>query len=173
MVMKVLPVVFGLISLSFPAGLVLYFFVSNLWRLGQQEVIFTRHGHELHGGGKGAKDKAIDVDSKDRSKGKASTAMLAPPEESPRRGAGARPRRSAEPEARPAPGAAAAGQVPGEGRRPGGLRGMFALPPPPEGNGGGPSSGSRPNGGSGSTGSGGSGRPPPQRRRSNKKKRKR
>src|SRR5262249_23392043 len=43
-VMKVLPVFFGFISLRFPAGLVLYFFVSNLWRLGQQEVIFRRYG---------------------------------------------------------------------------------------------------------------------------------
>ena len=35
----VLPVAFGLFSLQFPAGLVLYFLVSNLWRLGQQELI--------------------------------------------------------------------------------------------------------------------------------------
>jgi len=41
-VMKVLPIFFGLISLSFPAGLVLYFLVSNTWRLGQQELIFRR-----------------------------------------------------------------------------------------------------------------------------------
>ena len=34
--------------LQFPAGLVLYFFVSNLWRLGQQEVIFRKHGSALH-----------------------------------------------------------------------------------------------------------------------------
>lgn len=42
--MKVLPIFFGLISIQFPSGLVLYFFMSNLWRLGQQEVIFRRHG---------------------------------------------------------------------------------------------------------------------------------
>ena len=48
MVMRVLPIFFGLISLSFPAGLVLYFFVSNLWRLGQQEVIFRHHGSAQH-----------------------------------------------------------------------------------------------------------------------------
>jgi len=41
-VMKILPIFFGLISLSFPAGLVLYFLVSNTWRLGQQELIFRR-----------------------------------------------------------------------------------------------------------------------------------
>ncbi|MEX2254576.1 MAG: YidC/Oxa1 family membrane protein insertase, partial [Acidimicrobiia bacterium] len=66
MVMKVLPIFFGLISLQFPAGLVLYFFVSNLWRLGQQEVIFRRHGSALTP----AKDKsgatagAIEADSR-------------------------------------------------------------------------------------------------------------
>jgi hypothetical protein len=43
-VMKVLPVAFGIFSLQFPAGLVLYFCVSNFWRLGQQEVIFRRYG---------------------------------------------------------------------------------------------------------------------------------
>ena len=61
--MKVLPVFFGLISLQFPAGLVLYFFVSNLWRLGQQEVIFRKLGTRDHAAdGKGA----IDVASRDR-----------------------------------------------------------------------------------------------------------
>ena len=39
---SVLPVAFGLFSLQFPAGLVLYFLVSNLWRLGQQELIMRK-----------------------------------------------------------------------------------------------------------------------------------
>jgi YidC/Oxa1 family membrane protein insertase len=42
MIGKVLPIGFGVFSLWFPAGLVLYFLVSNLWRLGQQEVIFRK-----------------------------------------------------------------------------------------------------------------------------------
>ena len=42
MVTTVLPIAFGLFSLQFPAGLVLYFLVSNLWRLGQQELIMRR-----------------------------------------------------------------------------------------------------------------------------------
>ena len=33
---------FGFFSLQFPAGLVLYFLVSNLWRLGQQELIMRK-----------------------------------------------------------------------------------------------------------------------------------
>lgn len=42
MVAKVMPLFFGLIALSMPAGLVLYFFVSNIWRLGQQELIMRK-----------------------------------------------------------------------------------------------------------------------------------
>src|SRR6185295_2510693 len=62
-VMKVLPVFFGFISLRFPAGLVLYFFVSNLWRLGQQEVIFRRYGTAaVPAGGK----QVIEAKSKER-----------------------------------------------------------------------------------------------------------
>jgi YidC/Oxa1 family membrane protein insertase len=41
-VTSILPIGFGLFSLQFPAGLVLYFLVSNLWRLGQQELIMRK-----------------------------------------------------------------------------------------------------------------------------------
>lgn len=41
-VMKVFPLFFGVISLSVPAGVVVYFFISNLWQIGQQAVAF-RH----------------------------------------------------------------------------------------------------------------------------------
>ena len=40
MVGKIFPVFFGLISLSVPAGVVLYFVVSNIWQIGQQAVAF-------------------------------------------------------------------------------------------------------------------------------------
>ena len=40
MVTKIFPVFFGFISLSVPAGVVLYFVVSNLWQIGQQAVAF-------------------------------------------------------------------------------------------------------------------------------------
>ncbi len=42
MVTKVFPVFFGLISLSVPTGVVLYFVVSNLWQIGQQAWTFRR-----------------------------------------------------------------------------------------------------------------------------------
>ncbi len=64
MIGKVLPIAFGFFSLVFPAGLVLYFFVSNLWRLGQQELIYRKIAPPLHtqkGGG------AVDVKSSEAS----------------------------------------------------------------------------------------------------------
>src|SRR5258705_7458799 len=63
-VTSVLPVAFGLFSLQFPAGLVLYFLVSNLWRLGQQEIILrkiTRPGQAANAAA--AAGGAIDVKS--------------------------------------------------------------------------------------------------------------
>ena len=36
---KVFPSVFGFISWGIPSGVVLYFFTSNLWQIGQQEVV--------------------------------------------------------------------------------------------------------------------------------------
>jgi YidC/Oxa1 family membrane protein insertase len=41
---KVFPLIFGLISWSIPAGVVVYFLVSNIWQIGQQAVIFRRQG---------------------------------------------------------------------------------------------------------------------------------
>jgi YidC/Oxa1 family membrane protein insertase len=61
LVTNILPIAFGVFSLQFPAGLVLYFLVSNLWRLGQQEVILrkiTLPGRAAHAAASG---QAIDV----------------------------------------------------------------------------------------------------------------
>ena len=162
-VMRVLPVFFGLISLQFPAGLVLYFFVSNLWRLGQQELIFRRHGTALMPA-KGTKEISgakeagvIDVKSRD-----AVEEGLEPPEPAPQatpRPAASKPKQTpATPSAQPATAK----------RR--GLRGMFELPPPPEPNGGGST---RPAGAGSNGGAAATPKPPPARKRSNKKKRKR
>jgi YidC/Oxa1 family membrane protein insertase len=143
MVTKVLPVFFGLISLQFPAGLVLYFFVSNTWRLGQQEVIFRRFQSETAQAraaaitkGK-AKPAVIDVEGRDRD---TNGDGGAPPEEpveevqdktakAPPPARPARPTRTAP--ASPKPQAASPAT---EGRR-GGLRSLFQPPPAPEGNG--------------------------------------
>jgi membrane protein insertase Oxa1/YidC/SpoIIIJ len=37
---KIFPLMFGLISYSIQAGVVVYFAVSNLWQIGQQYLIF-------------------------------------------------------------------------------------------------------------------------------------
>jgi YidC/Oxa1 family membrane protein insertase len=200
-VMKVLPIFFGLISLSFPSGLVLYFFVSNLFRLGQQEIIFRRHGSALHGPG----GRAIDVKSRDASSKGTAVKELTSTEVDDVNGDGGdvedyspappppqivRKPAPKQPSATPSPAAGREARAEIESTtRPRGLRGLFALPPPPEYNGGGTgtskqSSGQTSGNRSGNQGSSssnqrsgvggsGSGRPPQQRRRSNKKKRKR
>ena len=194
-VMKILPIFFGLISLQFPAGLVLYFFVSNLSRVAQQEVVWRRHGHEMTQGpgsrklGTGA--KAIDVASTDRTEEEETPPAREdngdravrrdksrPPAAQPR----AKPERRAQPRAaqrRPVVQPRAVVQE--ERLRGSGLRGFFQLPPPPTGNGGGRTAPSRSTvtatarpARSTARGATSSGRPPPQqRRRSSKKKRKR
>ena len=68
-VTSVLPIAFGLFSLQFPAGLVLYFLVSNMWRLGQQELIMrkiTRPGQAAIAASQ-KNDDVIDVEGGDTS----------------------------------------------------------------------------------------------------------
>lgn len=127
LVTKVLPVFFGFISLNFPAGLVLYFFVSNLWRLGQQEVIFRRFGtaaaprHRslLRPLTRPATEAGPATDETPPAGGATGTAARAAVEKRARGGARSiREPAPAKPLAPPA--------------RAGGLRGLFQLPPPPE-----------------------------------------
>jgi len=46
MISRIMPLFMGFISWSFPMGLGLYFFVSNLFRVGQQAVIFRMDGDD-------------------------------------------------------------------------------------------------------------------------------
>lgn len=55
---KVIPVVLGFISFNVPAGVVLYFLVSNLFQIGQQAVLFRRKDEPPAAEGK---KKAIDT----------------------------------------------------------------------------------------------------------------
>jgi YidC/Oxa1 family membrane protein insertase len=172
MVMRVLPVFFGLISLQFPAGLVLYFFVSNLWRLGQQEIIFRKFGSALMptAGGKalpgGKKTAVIDAESREAVRDEPNDGELpeddAPTAPTQPKAAAAKPKPKA---SGPASGASAATTP----RR--GLRAMFELPPPPEPNGGGAPTRSANGGSSGASKA--TPKPPPARKRSNKRKRRR
>jgi YidC/Oxa1 family membrane protein insertase len=179
MVMRVLPIFFGLISLSFPAGLVLYFFVSNLWRLGQQEVIFRHHGSVHHPSWRERREAAAKgaVDAKSRVVEDEIDDAEIVEEEAPK---------PILPAKKPAPKAAKsttdatepAAPTPPAGKATGGLRGLFQLPPPPDGgasaggNGGGTArAAARP--AATSSGSSSNPRPPQQQRSRNRRKKKR
>lgn len=75
MLMKVIPVFFALISLTFPAGLIIYLLVSNIFRIGQNYYITHRFYGADHAG-----NAVIDVQSKPTARSnRASKAGLAEP----------------------------------------------------------------------------------------------
>jgi YidC/Oxa1 family membrane protein insertase len=45
---KVFPVVFGLLSLRFASGLIVYWVTSNVWRIGQQHLVLNKIYDEAH-----------------------------------------------------------------------------------------------------------------------------
>lgn len=55
---KIMPLFIGFISWNFPAGLVLYWMTSNLFRLGQQVLIFRIDGRPTTPGSSGDEKKA-------------------------------------------------------------------------------------------------------------------
>jgi YidC/Oxa1 family membrane protein insertase len=110
---KVLPIVFGVFSLNFPAGLVLYFFVSNLWRVGQQELIMRKIAPRDH---LKKPTGAVDV--------KSSPAKPAPSEDKPEEKPAPRKQPSAQARAKRAEGGDERPSVRGV------LRGLFQPPPP-------------------------------------------
>jgi YidC/Oxa1 family membrane protein insertase len=65
---KVMPLVFAFISINLPAGVVLYFFVSNLWQMGQQELIIRKMDSGAAAVGSGSK-KVVDAKSTEASSG--------------------------------------------------------------------------------------------------------
>jgi YidC/Oxa1 family membrane protein insertase len=71
MVAKVFPVMIGFVSLSVPAGVVVYFVVSNLWQIAQQAVTFKAFPplHLSAGAGADKNDKGDKVDKGDKDKG--------------------------------------------------------------------------------------------------------
>ena len=180
---KVLPVFFGFISLNFPSGLVLYFFVSNLWRLGQQEVIFRQYGsaadpkhHKLK-----SPPKAAIVDAESRETAVAVEEPLELEATNPPQSVGKAPGGSgkANPPAKSGKsnGSASSGKpvmAPSSGG--GGLRGLFKPPPPASGKPA-PTSSAKPAAKPApkktSTGSSSAGRPGENGRRTSKKKKKR
>jgi YidC/Oxa1 family membrane protein insertase len=67
MITTIMPIGFGLFSLGFPSGLVLYFFISNLWRLGQQELIMRKITRPGQAAIAEAQKGAIDVEGAEKS----------------------------------------------------------------------------------------------------------
>lgn len=65
MMTKIFPVFFGVISYTLPAGVVLYFLVSNVWQIGQQQMIFGRSEDHSETVGKGSGKAAKVAPSKD------------------------------------------------------------------------------------------------------------
>ncbi|HEY4396587.1 MAG TPA: membrane protein insertase YidC [Acidimicrobiia bacterium] len=124
MVTKVLPIAFGAFSLFFPAGLVLYFLVSNLWRLGQQELIMRKIAPRDH------LQKGGAIDAKSSPSKRAVTAAPAEPEDE------VEPSESEPAErTKPAPSAKPPGPAETRPNPLGVLRGLFR--PPADGNSGG------------------------------------
>jgi YidC/Oxa1 family membrane protein insertase len=122
MITKVLPIAFGAFSLFFPAGLVLYFLVSNLWRLGQQELIMRKIAPRDHVRKGGA------IDAKSSPAKREVTAAPAEPEET------VEPSEAAEPP-KPAPRAKETAPTGTRSSPLGALRDLFR--PPSDGNSGG------------------------------------
>jgi YidC/Oxa1 family membrane protein insertase len=61
-VTKIFPIIIGVISLSVPAGVVVYFIISNLWQIGQQAITFRAFPPPHLSGGTDKNDKAPKVD---------------------------------------------------------------------------------------------------------------
>lgn len=59
---KIMPLFIGFISWNFPAGLVLYWATSNIFRLGQQVLIFKIDGRPTSPGAAAAKEPSPDTD---------------------------------------------------------------------------------------------------------------
>jgi YidC/Oxa1 family membrane protein insertase len=59
---RIMPLFIGFISYNFPAGLVLYWTTSNLFRLGQQVLIFRIDGRPSTPAAAEAKDSAVKSD---------------------------------------------------------------------------------------------------------------
>lgn len=67
---KIMPLFIGFISWNFPAGLVLYWSTSNLFRLGQQVLIFRIDGRPTTPGSSGDDGKKDDAEPEDKESSK-------------------------------------------------------------------------------------------------------
>jgi YidC/Oxa1 family membrane protein insertase len=90
MIGKIFPVIIGFVSLTVPAGVVVYFIVSNLWQIGQQAVTFKAFPppHLANGGDKGAKGDKATKNDRGPDKGKGNGGAKASGGGAPRGGGG-------------------------------------------------------------------------------------
>jgi YidC/Oxa1 family membrane protein insertase len=105
MILRVMPALFGIISLTFPSGLIVYFLVQNIFRIGQNAYITRKFYAEpppSEGEG-GRPPKVVDVPDKPKPTG-------------PKGGNGAAPKRPTPP--RPAPKGRVTPPKPASGSRP-------------------------------------------------------
>jgi YidC/Oxa1 family membrane protein insertase len=163
MITKVLPIAFGAFSLFFPAGLVLYFLVSNLWRLGQQELIMRKIAPRDHLRKSGAIDAKSSPSKREVTEGPsepAETVEPAPAAERPKAAPRAKPTAPAGRQSSPLGALRDLFRPPADGNS----GGAPAAPPPPK-----QAASKQPAARQGGSGRAGQSR----RRRSSKKKRKR
>ena len=102
---KIFPLFFGFIALQVPAGVVLYFVISNLWQIGQQAIIFRQQdaadaAAKAGGGGKGGatsggKDTSGSKDAKAIEAKSATSTTAAPSTPSPAKAQSGNPQGSA------------------------------------------------------------------------------
>ncbi len=90
MITKVFPIIIGVVSLSVPAGVVVYFIVSNLWQIGQQAVTFRAFPppHLTNGADKHAKGDKQAKPTANTGKGKGSAGAKTSTSTPPRKGGG-------------------------------------------------------------------------------------
>jgi YidC/Oxa1 family membrane protein insertase len=126
MMTKIFPAIFGFVSFSIPAGVVVYFLVSNIWQIGQQAVLFRNQpapaqGAAEKGGAAGGKGKGGAKGTKGKGAGaqKAGASGRATPKGSSGKGGGAKgPPAKGTPKGTPAKSAPAKGS-PAKGARKG------------------------------------------------------
>ncbi|HEV3401040.1 MAG TPA: YidC/Oxa1 family membrane protein insertase [Acidimicrobiales bacterium] len=125
MMTKIFPAIFGFVSFSIPAGVVVYFLVSNIWQIGQQAVLFRHQpapaqGSAEKGGAADGKGKGGAKGTKGKGAGaqKAGASGRATPKSSSGKGGGAKgPPAKGSPRGAPAKGAPAKGSPPKGARK--------------------------------------------------------
>jgi len=71
MILKLMPAFFGVISLTFPSGLIIYFLVQNIFRIGQNAYITRKFYADIPDGGEDDKPvKVLDAPDKPKPSGK-------------------------------------------------------------------------------------------------------